>query len=597
MTGQRDRPGLLALPNVSPPTVPSMGLFRLRPASRRSTRFAVVGSCLFFAGAVLGLAVGVGKLHRSLTVDSGETERTCVELLLTGDQDGPMVRLTDAEVHQPPDWSEPDVRIEWTGPLANTSFAKAAQGWMTDPRSKPVLDRLTRGHVTPAGVGGDPRQSPLRLGWGRATAEQAQQQLQNDGTLLVHATVDRLQPRLIRWAEKLSLPLPTGWEESAETPSLTLYPASLVDPVWVSLVWVSVSLIAMSVGLVMCGASRLGRWALLCPTGAILGLAGMPLRSGRGGRATRLLYRIAGLALLAIAYHWMLQRGGLSGHPTDTGYQLGGFVLASGGFAALLGAFLHGRAEKNAAAIDATEYDGRSPSAGYQALSPPAKAAPVASYKTNAANQDTPREIQAAAAKSGLLVLAKSYSDARLSVAHEAVDVPEVVDQAQALEAANFESPLSIQIIRDHVTSYATLQIGCRRLVLAKTEWNEGMLQLNMISCMTDGHMVLTSNAADTASDQPLTHQSATLSDVPTDDAVALLQEHLRLIEEVAEKRQQSVVELESAEWRDVIHCAERCRADVLHHCGEAHYDISEMGYGRFSFPPHPVAVPLNSQA
>jgi len=361
------------------------------------------------------------------------------------------------------------------------------------------------------------------------------------------------------------------------------------------LLWVAGGIAALSIGLVLCGSAPLGRWALLCPVAAVFGLAGLPLRIGRARWLMRLMYAIGGSALLALSVYLMVDRGGIARYPADFAYQLVGILCASIGVAAIIGVWISGRSERSEKASGETALDPRSMTAGYQAISPPAKASPVVSYKSKAVGQETPAEIQAAAARSGMIVLAKRYTDARLSVAHEAMDVPEVMVQVEAFETAQFEPPLSIEIFRDDATIRATVQIGCRGFVMAATEWDEEAVRIKLISCLADGHMVLTSNASDDQEDPSLTHSSATLLTLPAQDAVALLQQHLQHVEEVAGTRGQSMVELEFAEWRDVLHCAERCRADVLHQCDRANFDIAEMGYGRFSFPPHPIAEPVGN--
>ena len=549
--------------------------FRASPYGRRNARRAVFGSLLCVVGFVAGGLIGVGKLHRSLVVDSPIESMSCLQLV-KGGATSPMVRLVDATVHVPPELSESIADADSSATMAKVRTV------LSHPQAKPLVDQLVRGHITPTGMVRNDGPRFLQLGYGRDLAKTAQTLARNDGQLLVHASCDSTANILVTAASWLNLEMPESIQQASELPMHTLHPASTIEPLRVAASWFGGGLIALSLGLVLCGSAGLGRWALLCPTGAVLGLIGMPLRCGRGNRWTQFLALLTGFSLFAAAYYLAVQQGGLLGRwsvgPSVWWMQLAGFVSAAVGLAAIMGAAANARSKRRSLiphdiTPSVTKERSRTSSkkaAARMKIAEEAPSTPLISLKP-------------------ATTFTRRYMDPRLSVSPAMTPSEEVAKHTDLLQKHDFEEPLLVEISRNGMACDATVQVGCRQLVLAMTDKVGNEMRWRMVSVLDNGHVVTTVSNGYDSLPESRQHDAATLQVVDVSKISKLLSKHLEAAANVAEEQKVQMVALESAEWRDIVHYSERCLADMMHHCGDEKWEILDSQFGRFAYPMQPV--------
>lgn len=559
-----------------------MAIFRASVSGRRNSRRAVFGSILVIGGFVAGGWIGVGRLHRSMVKDRSPVRMNCGELLRNGVGENCIVRLTDAVVREPAavtaesaDNAEPQ-----------NAMLTRVRTVMAHPKAQPLVDQIVRGHVAPAGARVTSGPQPLQLGMGRVLAATAKREAESTGELLVHASPDPTSRWIVAASQRLGITLPASWDRAASMPSYTLHPVSAIDAPPVAAAWVVGGMISMAIGLVLCGAAGWGRWVILCPTGAILGLPGIPLRNGRGSQRTRGLYILVGAALLGGGVFLSVEKGGLlSGAPTWW-LQLAGFTVMSVGLASVLGVLVHARGRHSAPrseellhAVASNESPKRGKKRnGRKAARAPQPAAalaapPVGLAAILLANSDFTRR----------------FLDDRLSVCSRVTPDAAIQSQTDSLLKLNFEEPLLIEIARSAGACQGTIQVGCENVVLAMTDQLDDVVRLRMISVFENGHVVISVNDLDPTLPKSMAHEVATLNVTATRHLTELLSAHLEFTATAGERRHGQLVGLESAEWRDVLLYSERCLADMMHHCGVQKWEIPDAQYGRFHYPPQSV--------
>ncbi|WP_144059027.1 hypothetical protein [Rhodopirellula sp. SWK7] len=557
-----------------------MGLFRSSQSTRGGFRRASFGTLLIVCGIAAGVFAGVPMLHQSLTMTQTPVQLSCVELLRGGiPENTSIVVLRDAQVHPP---GELELNVD--GGAASPMLGKV-QAVLAHPRAAVLVDRLVRGDVLPRGMTKRPGPQPLRLTPGRETAEAALNETKETGSLTVHVSEDPTAKLICKIADRLSLPIPDGMQQAAEIPSFSLKPASLIATQRDALLWCVGGGLSMAFGLILCGSSPIGWWAVLSPISALIGLPGVILRNGRGGFITWFLSLIAGGAALAAGYHLAFEMGRLGQAGGIWLWQSAGLLSASFGLAAILGTLLSIRSKRR---MGDDNHD------ALATMVPSVTSSSTKKHRRNTENEESSAEPRPAALQSMISTndYTRRYLDPRLNVSVNMETAADVQKQTESLERLQFDSPLIIEIARGEDTIEATVQVGCRNLVLAMTDCLDENLRLRMVSILEDGHVVISGNGADERLTDTTDGDTSSLRMHVTGKAAKLVTKHLEVAAEIAEKRRTKMVLLEPNEWRDVIHYSERCMADTLHHAHLEKWDISSASYGRFAFPPQEVSIP-----
>ncbi len=562
-----------------------MGMFSSQDSNSGGFRRASFGTLLIVGGAVAGVCVGMPMLHQSYTATQTPVSMSCVELLRDGiPSETSMVSLIDAQVHLPG-----KVEIGLEGQPDSAALAKV-QAVLALPHAQPLVDRMVRGDVLPRGMMKRPGPQPLRLSAGRDTAKAAAEEVQQTGELFVHVSVDPTAKLILQASQALQLPLPDRFQLAADIPAYTLQPASLILPRQDAYLWVGGGALALVMGWILCGSSSIGWWGLCSPISALLCLPGFPLRRGRGNKMTWLLALTTGVAGLAGAYHLI----NTMGHFGQSGgvwiWQSAGLLVGTFAVATILGTVLSIRA-KHRSELSSDPFASMAPSAKKK------KSKGRRSSKYDDVDADAEAMLNAKPAQLQSMLAtndyARRYLDPRLSVSVNVQTSAAVQAQTESLERLQFDAPLIIEFSRGEDTIEATVQVGCRNLVMAMTDSLNDHLRLRMVSMLEDGHVVISGNGEDERLTTALNDETTSLRVFPTSQAAKLVTKHLEEAADIAQHRQTKIVLLDPSEWRDLIHYSERCMADTLHHAHVEKWDIADAHYGRFSFPPRVVTPPV----
>ncbi|WDQ15545.1 MFS transporter [Rhodopirellula sp. P2] len=577
-------------------------------SKRRNTRRAAVGSVLFLAGLLCGTLVAIPKLHRVMLSEQVPVDLTCAELMQRGISESSVVRLTDATIVEPTDelefaMLEPDPNATQTLPvgsgmrawmsgdkvaLAKSTIADA----LKHPRSKKMMDQLVRGEVVPRGFIGDSVPQPLKLTPGREIAAHALDEVKATGTLTAFVTEDPTSQWIVQSAELLDLTLPTPFLKSAELDQYSLHPISLTESKTNAGIWIGASVLAMTTGWLFCSSAGWGLWILFCPIAAIVGVFGLPLRSGRGNRVTWMLAIFAGASCLVAAYGLAFVLGGLGQTQSTWAWQAAGFIAACAGLALWLG--VRGSVKtKRSLALSPRSLDeliapekGRAKTKAKRKRASKANQGEEEQYATTGVRQDKLKETLDKNAS-----YSRKYLDPRLSVPANAVASPEATEHNLQWQKSDFEEPLLVEIGRGDAACSVTIQVGCQSLVLAMTDEVEGEVRLRMVSVLDDGHCLVSVDDSYPDLQASGSNDQATLSVFESVSAQKLLANHLEQSANVAEQRHARLVTLDSNEWRDVVLLSERVLKSILHDEGHQKWDICDMTYGRFTYPAQPVRI------
>lgn len=556
-----------------------MGLFQSQSSTRSSFRRASLGTLLCLAGVFLGVFVGVPKLHQALTLSQTPVVMTCLQLLQSGiPEESSLITLTDATIHPPGDIAVP---------IDNASMPGLAkmQTILADPRAKGFVDQIVRGDVLPAGVPYRSGHQPLKLSLSRQTAGIAQSEVERSGTLTVQVNEDPTMRIVSNLAGSLNIPLPDSLADQTDLPAYTLHPVSMIGSRNEAIGWTVAGAIALTMGWVLCGSAKIGWWVILSPIAVIVGSPGIPFRNGRGNRFTRLLGFVAGLGSLAAAYHLAFTMGGLGQPNGQWLWQSAGFVAASFGAACWIGMIVNSRASRTGEfSEDSLNQFGRS---GKKK----SKSQRERDFENQMVDQSSgkPSQLQKMLKASDYT---RRYFDSKLSVSMETETNGSLGVQNKALEKMQFDSPLLIEHCSGEDMIHATIQVGCRNLVMVVLEEIGDDMRVRLTSILEDGHVIISSGGCDDRLSEDFAGEATTVNIFKSSKATGLVTKHLERAAEVAEKRQTKMVTFEPNEWRDVVHYSERCLAQTMHELKIERWDITSAHYGRFEFPPVAVLMP-----
>ena len=198
-----------------------------------------------------------------------------------------------------------------------------------------------------------------------------------------------------------------------------------------------------------------------------------------------------GILGLAAAYQLMIVMGGLGQPQGQWWLQAAGLLSAALGLAALIGTYLSTRTiSVNQLSIDTLDVSASSKSK-------------ASKRKVSSAEREADLQVQIAAEPDKLksMKAASSYTrryiDPKLSVSMETQTTGELGEHNQKLEKLHFDTPLIIETCVDDQRREATVQIGCRNLVLATISMMDDKTQTRMTSVLADGYVVMSSNGSD----------------------------------------------------------------------------------------------------
>ena len=342
---------------------------------------------------------------------------------------------------------------------------------------------------------------------------------------------------------------------------------------------------ATAVGLVIAGSGGVGiiSW-ILFTIPVVFCVPGTFLRYGRGNLFTRMLYFVSGVALIGGGYYFTFFEDKIASPTTDPLFAPLGFLLASFGAAAVLGAMVNqwgGGTKATAANMD------------------------TALKTRSTPNSKTAQVLQEAAQRSGTKVApglrleqpVTRYQDPHFMIAAESSVAEPMALLATGFEALDFEAPLVLDVGDAEDSEKQTMQVGCRNLVLAVNTTATGdadtssapQTQTRLFSVLDSGQVVVTLSAGTPARADERKHSGGIVVLAKSADPSKLLSAHLENTVAAAEVAGTSICSLHPGEWRDVYAYGHRVLADVGHQNGDNSYKVFPSTHGRFQFPVQPV--------
>ena len=329
--------------------------------------------------------------------------------------------------------------------------------------------------------------------------------------------------------------------------------------------WFWLSGLAVAVGLVICGA---GGPSLACCVffqgPSILSILGYPMRYGRAGTTTRLVYGGIGIGLISWGYQRMIVEGRFGQLDGDIGLCVIGFLAGSVGAAALLGAITSVAAERLNVSLEPKTK----------------KKEPERKMTfTEACSLAPPEEDRASGYIEKPLIseFSNSMPDSMQTI-------------SESLSSVGFGSPESVAWSDGEDQHRAALiQLGCQEMVVADVEHIDGEVRSRLVSVLHDGIAVITLSS-NTPSQKSMRFGTSGLYSVSEcDEPIEMLSAHLEQTISMAEKRDTTVVTIEASEPTDVVLFARRVLTDIRAQYGEENVEVGDHRYGRFCFPIAPV--------
>lgn len=349
--------------------------------------------------------------------------------------------------------------------------------------------------------------------------------------------------------------------------------------------YLAIAGVTTAVGLVIAGSGGAGiiSW-ILFTVPVVFCVPGMFLRYGRGNSFTRFLYLMAGATLLGGGYYFTFYENKISSLTTNTLFAPLGFLLASFGGAAILGAVVNqlwGGQKATAANMDRA----------------------LATRSTP--DSKTSKLLQDAAEHSGTTIAPGlcleqpviRYQDPHFMIATESNVVESMALMATGFEALDFEAPLVLNVGDSEDMEQQTMQIGCRNLVMAinahtNDTAHEGaspQTRTRLFSILDNGQIVVTLSAGTPAAADERKHSGGVIVLAKSADPSKLLSSHLENTVRVAESVGTSICNVHPGEWRDIYAYGHRVMADIGHQNGDNQFKVLPATHGRFQFPVQPV--------
>ncbi len=559
----------------------------------------IIGGILAWVGLVGGVLVTTPQYHMAMTMKEEPVEMTWQELVDNGLTDNSHVRLLDVAIDQeePSGFFEEmmDFDAELAGDeeeLQQQAFEDFAEEFAQNVDFGQVIDTIMQPlKVYPKDQ--DPADFPAKVvvpisGW---ATEVAIDEVETSGTLTGRFTLSDGTDLPMKLAKvfmttamaaqqaELDAGKKTDQAESdqaeagvdqaeAEQPAepalkYVYEPVFAIPPESEAQQWFWLSGIAVVLGMVICGA---GGPSIPCcfffQVPSILSIFGYPLRYGRAGKTTRMVYTVIGFALIGYGYETMIVEGKFGQIDGDMVRASLGFVPTFVGAAAVLGAGTNMIVQRLNISLD--------PATNKKKYEPKISLSEACSLE--------PAEAQSAC----------QFTDRYLMPSGD--PLPEEMQQvAAALRSVGFEEPESI-VCQDGLESRPVLiQLGCQDMVVADVEKIDGKLQTRLVSVLHDGITIVTLSSNISVEKETRFGTSGQYHQSQHDDPIEMFSAHLEQTIGMAEKRDTAVVTFDPSEAADVSSFGRRVLADIRTQYGEENTEVGSASYGRFHFPPRPV--------
>ena len=321
--------------------------------------------------------------------------------------------------------------------------------------------------------------------------------------------------------------------------------------------------LGMAFGLILCcsgGASIYTLWYFPLPS--IISLAGYPMRYGRGGTQTRVIYFVIGSVLFGWGYRLMVYDGGFGTIDSNPFAQALGFAVMFTGVAACLSVPCQMLTRRFLDSMDVQ----------------PRKKQPKLTFEQACSLEP--------------VVKMADYDDDELSESTAVTRPAGLKDNVDRLIAAGFSRPGTWVWHREEEVAPAAIQLGCQEMIVSDIEWSEDQQKLRsrLTSVLGDG-MTIVTVSSNFDVQESRTGSNGIYQKAMSDEPAEMLAMHLERVVSLAESRKTSVVAFEEKEIRNVAQLGRRAFTDVRSQYGEILTAVGEKKYGRFSFPPKEVAT------
>jgi hypothetical protein len=318
----------------------------------------------------------------------------------------------------------------------------------------------------------------------------------------------------------------------------------------------------LSLGLILCGSGGPGFLTVwFAPLPALLSLAGYPMRYGRGGLTTRLAYVALGGTLMGYGYVMLIPLGNFGSADGNPIFHAVGFASLFIGLAAVLAVPMQITMRSLHESVEVQ----------------PRRRPLRMSWNQACSLEPTITEID--------------YADQTLARQGALPLIGELKEKADAFHSTGFTRPESLQWQRDSGVSAAAVQLGCHNMVVTDLEYNNDhdTIEAGLISVLGTGLPIIT-----VSENSSVTHNRPSakclFQQARSSDPVEMLADHLAAVVEEAEKRDTFVVKFNESETQQAVHFARRVLAEVQGTRDGKILNVGPKRYGRFHFPPAPVA-------
>lgn len=354
---------------------------------------------------------------------------------------------------------------------------------------------------------------------------------------------------------------PIGADEVAQR--YVFEPVGMIPSRSESQQWFWLSGLAVAIGLVICGA---GGPSIVCciffQTPSVLSIFGYPMRYGRAGRTTRIVYLVAGLALIGYGYDTIVVHAKFGQLDGDVLRAALGFIPTFFGAGAVLGVGVNVMMERLNLSLE--------PATKKKEVEPKISMTEACSLEPCEAEPTF------------------GFEDRHLIPSSD--PLPEILEQvADSLGAVGFEHP-EVMACQDGLELKSVLiQLGCQDMVVADVEIADGSLCTRLVSVLQDGISIISLSPHVAVEKETRLGSCGMYISSPSNTPIDMLSTHLEQTIAMAEKRNTTIVTIDPAESVDVTLFSRRVLADIRRQYGEENVDVAPASYGRFHLPPQPI--------
>lgn len=526
----------------------------------------LAGGILALVCCVFGVLDVTHRFHRATAMSEDPVIMDFDTFLQQGPGDSPFIKVTGVELYDPSERFLEDLEagfgedLEGIDPESPEAIAALMESHFNgaDP-VETVVDAIQPAKLIP--IGADPKSVPavLVLSHGGDDIAEALRQIELDNSLTGLLSEQTSAEALLAMFG-LQLPDEAGeavffGEENQR--SFHIEPAEEPEDSMAASTSFLFTGMGMAFGLILCcsgGASIFTLWYFPIPS--IISLAGYPMRYGRGGTQTRVIYFLIGAALFGYGYRLMAYDGGFGTIDCYPFAQALGFVVMFTGVAACMSVPCQMLTRRFFESMEVQ----------------PRKKQPKMTFE-QACSLEPVQKVA-------------DYHDDELTES-SAVIVPQGLrDHIDRLVAAGFTLPGKWVWHREDEVVPAAIQLGCQEMVVSDIEWSEAQQKLRsrLTSILGDGLPIVTVSSEFDV-EESRTGTLAVYQKAMSDEPSEMLAMHLERVVSLAEKRSTSVVAFEEKEIRGVAKLGRRAFTEVRSQYGEILTSVGEAKYGRFQFP------------